>query len=119
MTTTQFPIAQRQIGPAGVSSAGQNIPAGLVSIKAQIASTDWFTTTGTVTWSIDRLVNGVWDVAVGNTLTMGSTFKGDGSTMPSIGCDASTLANATQVRISASCSPRISLGGTITVVTNP
>jgi hypothetical protein len=124
MATTQtIPIAQRQIGPAGFTSQGAAIPANLETLNAQLASSDWTNAafaSATLTWRIERSKDGVsWDEAVGNAMKVGSWTKGVVGNMPSIGCSPSLLAGYSQLRLFISCTTTISLGGTITVVTNP
>lgn len=116
MATQNFNIPTRQIGPAGVTSPGVDIPAGLDSLLLTVVSPDWFTTTGTVLLRFEVFKNSAWQECGSTTMTMGGTAK-DGISMPNYRVGGSTFNGASQVRLFVSCSTSISIGASVTVTT--
>lgn len=116
MATQTIDIPVAKVGPGGASSGSTPLPANTQEIDIQVVSPDWFTTTGTVTYRIEVLVAGAWVNAAESSITMGWPGKNGGTSMPIIGIAADILGQATAARIWAACNPRISIGGTATII---
>lgn len=115
MATRLITIAPQTVGPSGGTTAGRAVTDAVKELMIQVVSPDWFTTTGTLVYGADYMINGVWTQGPRFTSAYGETRRNDGVTLPSFKITADALVTTSQVRLFAQCTPAIRVGANVTV----